>query len=147
MDLLDHLDGGAEYRQVGKAQEVHLQQTQFRDIPHTELRGGQRVRVTGRGSLKRQEVDERFGSDHYARRVSTGMAGNAFQLTGGIDQLGDLLVRLVQFLELLALLECLLDRHRPKRGWHGGHEAGDPVDIRIAHSQCPTDIANRRFGA
>ena len=24
MDLLDHMDGGAEYRQVGKAQEVHL---------------------------------------------------------------------------------------------------------------------------
>ena len=50
--LGDKSHGAVQNRQVGQTQKVHLEETDARDRPHSELRGRRSVVVIGSGSLQ-----------------------------------------------------------------------------------------------
>ena len=82
--LADQVDGLAQDREVGQAEEVELEQAQRLDAVHLVL-GHQRVRV-GR-LLERHQLGQRLARDHDARGVGRRVARDALELLGEADQL------------------------------------------------------------
>ncbi len=81
--LLDEVDRLAQDGQVGEAQEVELEQAQRLDAVHLVLRH-ERVRV-GR-TLERHELGQRLAADDHAGGMGRGVAGDALDLLGEVDE-------------------------------------------------------------
>ncbi len=137
--VADQVDGLAQDREVGQAEEVELEQAQGLDPVHLVL-GHQRVGV--RGPLERHQLGQRLAADHDAGGVRGGVAGDALELAREPDQLRDLRVGVVHLLELRRHDQGLVELD-PELVGDG---LGDPVDLAVAHAQHAADVADRRPG-
>ena len=100
MRALDVVDGAAENRQVREAQEVHLEQADLGDLRHRELRRRDRRFVAARRALQRHDLNERIARDDDARGVRAGVARDAFEPLGGVDEAAHLGIDFVRAGEL-----------------------------------------------
>ena len=81
--LADEVDGLAQDRQVGEAEEVELEQPQRLDAVHLVLRH-QRVRVGG--LLERHQLGQRLARDDDPGGVRGRVPRDALQLLGEADE-------------------------------------------------------------
>ena len=102
----DHLHRIIQHRQVPKAQEVHLEKAQL-------FQGGHHILADHRIIVFRQGhvlIHRPLGDDH-ARGVGGGVAGHTLQGFGGIDELLDLGVRVVQLAKGLTEPQSVTQGH------------------------------------
>ena len=98
--LGDHRHGAVKDRQVGEAEEVHLEETDVGDRPHGELRGRRGVVVIGRGPLQRDVVGERVFRYDDAGRMGRSVSDGAFEVERGVDDLPARVVGVAQACKL-----------------------------------------------
>ena len=139
----DDLDGAAEDREIREAEEVHLEQANLCDLRHGELRRRDRRLVAARRALERHVLRERLAGNDDAGRVRAGVPRNALEPARRIDQAADLRLGLVRARQLGALVECLAERHVQCVG----NEAGDSIDLAVAHAERAARVADRRLRA
>ena len=137
--LADEVDRLAEDRQVREAEEVELQEAERLDRVHLVL-GHERVGV-GR-LLERHELGQGLAADHDPGRVGRGVPGDALELPGEIGDPLDGGVAVDQAAELRRGLDRLLEPD-PELVRNG---LGDPVDLAVAVTEHPADVADRRPG-
>ena len=138
--MLSHiLHGLVENREVPQPEKVHLEQTGLLDRRAFPLRDD--VGLAG-DRLQRDVLGNRTVGNHDARRVSTGTAREALDLLGEVQDLADLRVRVVQFLQLGAFLDRFVERDVQRFG----HHLGDDIDILRRDGEDSRDIADRRLG-
>ena len=101
----------ADNGQGAQTQKVHLQQAQFLDLSHVEL--GHRQAVVGG---QRQIVVGRFRRDDHARRMGGRMPRHALHLQGGVDELGDLRVGVIELFQLGGNFQCPFQGHLELHG-------------------------------
>ena len=104
--FLDGRLGVPDDGQGPQTQKVHLEQPQLLDLGHVELGHRQPV-VGGKG----QVVVDRLGGDDHAGRVGGGVPGHPLHLGGGVDQLFDLGVVVVELFQLGGDLQRPLEGH------------------------------------
>ena len=80
--------------------------------------------------------------NHQSGGVGGGVAGQAFQTAGGIQQMFDLGIFLIEFFQVRFLIQSLLDGHFQVVG----HQLGDAVRFRKGHAQRPTHVAHHALG-
>ncbi len=131
----DVVQGVVDDREVAQAQEVHLEQAEGLADPHVELRDD---RAVGLAPLDRDDVDQRFLGHDHAGGVHAPLPLEALEVLGGVDDLLDLRVGLVERPHLGGLGVALVARveHAGERdvlAHHGGrHGLGDAVGHRVA---------------
>ena len=129
--------GPVEDGEVGKAEEVHLQQTDLFDDPERPLGNAAQASflVVFRRPLQRHVLDQGVGGDDDGRGVGGGVARRAFQRLGQLDQFFDL--RLLGH-------EVLHVGHVARRGQVRAERdrLGHPVHLAIAHPQDTAHIAD-----
>ena len=84
----DHLTGAGHDRQGGKAQKVHFEQDQGFQYLHLELRDGADgavVRPSLGGTMQRDILGDRFGSDDDPSGMGASVPGDALQLRSHVD--------------------------------------------------------------
>ncbi len=82
-------------------------------------------------ALERQVLDERLAGDDDAGGMGAGVAGDALQLLGSIDQAAHRVVEVVKAAQLDALGEGPLDGHVEGVRDHAGHA----VDLGVSHAE------------
>ena len=132
--LLDH-------RQRLQAEEVELHQAGLLDILHRVL-GDQHVGP--RVAVERHDLDQRLAADHHAGGVGRGVAVQALELQGDLQQPVHLLVVVAQLLQLRLALDRLGQGHRLGRVERD--QLGDAVDLAIGQAEHAADVAHRRLG-
>ena len=136
---LDHVDGLAQDGQVREPEEVELQQPERLDGVHLVL-GHEPVRV--RRPLERHELGQRLAADDDAGGVGRGVAGDALEVPGEVDdpldaRVGvDLLAQRRRDRQGLVELDPELVRDRLR----------DPVHLAVRVTEDPADVADRRAG-
>ena len=131
----DEVHGLAQDGQVGEAQEVELEQAQRLHAVHLVL-GHERVGVGG--PLEGHELGQRVAADDDAGGVRGGVAGDALELAGDVDELVDALVALVHLAEGRGDLEGLVERDAELRG----DGLGDAVDLAVAVAHDAAHVAD-----
>ena len=140
--LFEHLQGVVDDRQRGQGQEVHLQEPDSFHVGH-RIHGRDFVFVR---LVQRDEIRDRLRRNHDARGVRRGVAREAFQALGHVDQFPHAGIGLDEASEVGVLLDRLIERDVQFRG----HHFGDLVDFRIRHLHPAPRIANnaaRRHGS
>ncbi len=120
----DEVDGLLDDGQVGEAEKVHLEQADLLHAVHVEL-GDDRVAV-GRGALQRHDVGQRLGSDDHPGGVGRGVAADALEALGVVDDLLGPRLAVV------------------------GHQLGEAIDVGQRHVEDASHVADggaRRHGA
>ena len=146
---LDVLDRVVHDRQVAQAQEVHLDQAERLAARVVELGDDLAVLLAAHD---RDQLDQRLAGHDHAGRVHTPLALQVLQAAGGVDDLADVLVGLVQLAELAGLGVPLVLRvedagqrhvlaHHRRR-----HRLGDPVAHRERVVQHPAGVLDRLLG-
>ena len=133
---LQQVDGGLQDGKRLQAEEIEFDQAGLLDILHVELADRH---VRARIAIQRDQFFERPVADHDAGGVGRGVAVQAFELQGDIDQPGDALVLAPLFLELRLDLDRFLQGHRIGRIVR--HQLAQPVDLAVGHLQHAADIA------
>ncbi len=144
---LDHVAAFLHNGQRDQAEEVDLQQAHAVDDGHLELRDRLDRVVVGavRRTVQRRVLNDGDIRDDQARRVRTGVAGDAFHLHGGIDELRQLRTGVHGFLELGDFLHDVFQGNRLAGLRHLGaarDQLADAVDIRQRHVHDAADIAH-----
>ena len=129
--LLDHLHRVVQHRQVPQAQKVHFQQTQLLQGHHGILAHDGLV-VPGQGDIF---IHRTLGDDH-AGGVGGGMAGHTLQGPGGVDELVDSGVSLVQVRQLFGQLQSVLQGDMGP----GRHQLGHGIRFGVGHVQHPAHV-------
>ena len=106
---LQEVDRRLQDRKGLEPEKIEFDQAGLLDILHVELADGH---VRARIAVERNQFFERTVADHDAGGVGRGVAVQAFELQGDIDQPGDVLVLAPLFLELRLDLDRFLERHR-----------------------------------
>ena len=133
-----HQAGGIlENREVAKAEKVHLQEAQLLQRRHLVLADGDAV-IGGEGHILHHRL---LGDDHTGG-MRGGVAGQALEGAGDVDQLSDRLIPLVELLQGAGELEGLVDGH--VQG--GGDLLGNPVGVGIADVEHAAHIADGHAG-
>ena len=128
---LDHFHSVVQHRQVPQTQKVHFQQTQLLQGHHGILAHDGLV-VPGQGNVF---IHWPLGDDH-AGGVGGGMAGHTLQGPGGVDELMDFGVSLIQVRQLLGQLQRVVQGDvRP-----GRHQLGHGIRFGIRHVQHPAHV-------
>ena len=128
---LDHLHRIVQHRQVPQTQKVHFQQAQLLQRHHGILAHDGFV-VPGQGNVF---VHRPLGDDH-AGGVGGGVPGHSLQGPGGVDELVDPGVLLVQVRQLLGQLQRVVQGDvRP-----GGHQLGHGIRFGVGHVQHPAHV-------
>ena len=81
--LADEAYGAVQHGEIAQAEEVHLEQADFFDGVHLELRHDA---VVADVSLQGDVFGERLTRYHHARRMGRGVAGHTFQILGEVQQ-------------------------------------------------------------
>ena len=134
--LVHQLLAERQHGERRQSQKIELDQAGFLDVLHVELgdrHGGSRVAV------ERHQLVERAVADHHAGGMGRGVARQAFEPLGDVDQLADLLVLVGRFLQPRLQEERLLERRRI--GGVEGDELRDLVDLEERHAQRAAGIA------
>ena len=134
--LRDHRHSAVEDRQVGEAEEVHLEEADVGDRPHGELRGRRGVFVIGGGPLQRDVVGEGVFRDDDAGGVGGCVADGAFEFEGGLDDLPAGVVGVAQ----AGKLRVLPERVGEGNAEPGGDKPGEPVSGRVAEVEGACDV-------
>ena len=113
--------------QCTQPQEIHLQKPQFLQRSHRKLGNQRSVTGSGQGDI----FVHRLLADHDACRMHGGMARQSLQTAGHVDQVMDLIVRLVQLLQLMVHGQRLVDGDIQLRGDH----LCDGIHLSIRHIQ------------
>ena len=132
--VADQVDGLAQDREVGQAEEVELEQAQGLDAVHLVL-GHERVRV--RRALERHQLRQRLPRDDDAGRVRGGVPRHPFELAREPDQLRHLRVGVVHLLELRRHDQGLVELDA-RAGWARPSRSGRP-----RRSPCPARARRR----
>ena len=146
---LDVLDRVVDDRQVAQAQEVHLEQAERLAGRVVELRDDHAVGVPAH---QRDVVDDRLGAHDHAGRVHAGLPDQALDAAGGVDDLLDVRVGVVQRAHLagfaVPLVVVVEDAgQRDVLAHHRGrHRLGDPVADRVREAQHPGRVLDRGLG-
>ena len=129
--LLDHFHRIVQHRQVPQTQKVHFQQAQLLQRHHGILAHDGFV-VPGQGNVF---VHRPLGDDH-AGGVGGGVPGHSLQGPGGVDELLDPGVLLVQVRQLLGQLQRIVQGDvRP-----GRHQLGHGIRFGVGHVQHPAHV-------
>ena len=121
-----------------EAQEVELHQTGFFGHGAVEL-GHEFAAFAG---VEGQELVHGPGRDHQTGGVGGGMARQALQTAGRIQQLFHLRVGIVQLLEVWLGFQGLVDGHLEVVG----HQLGDAVGLGKAHAQGAAHVTHHALG-
>ena len=129
-------------RQGAQAEEVHLEQADLfagRAVPL----GDEHVFVAALFvDGERQDFGERDIRDHHTRGVDAGVAGEAFELAGGVDPAADVGVAVVQLAQLGRLFEGVVEGDVELVA----DQAADFVDFGEGAVHHPADVADDGFG-
>ena len=106
MALLDQPQRILDQRQRGQPQEIHLEQLEFFQAAHVELRHN----FVAVGLVQRDQVAQRQRRDHHARRVHRAVARQAFQAQRHLQHIVDARVFLRRLVEARLLVDRLLQR-------------------------------------
>ncbi|MET3868693.1 hypothetical protein ABIC20_006002 [Methylobacterium radiotolerans] len=139
--LLEEIRAAAQHGQGLEAQEVELHQPRLLDPLHVELghaHAGLRV------SVERDQLLQGPVADHHAGGVGRGVAVQAFQLLGDVDEPTDDRLLLHGLLEFGLALDRLGEGHRVGRVLR--HELGQLVDLPVRHLEDAADIAQHAAG-
>ena len=117
MPLVDQPDRGFEGGEIAQAQEVHLQEPGFLDVPHLPLSGDNLLGLVLVGDLlERHQLLERPVGDHHARGVGADTAVHPLEPAGELQQPGNLEILLGHPSQRGLFLQCLFDRDiQPRR--------------------------------
>ena len=146
---LDGLDRVGHDRQVAQAEEVHLEQAEALAGRVVELRDDRAV--VGPGP-HRDVVGERLGGHDHAGRVHAGLADQALDAPGGVDDLLDVRLGVVQVAQVagLAVAGVVLVEDAAKRDVLAHHRRrerlGDPVAERVGEAEDPGRVLDRGLG-
>ena len=146
------LTGLLQDRQVHQPQEVHLEQAQRGDGPHSELGHADALLVSLGAAHQRHDVDQGLVGNHDAGGVGTGVADNAFQAAAGIHEVAHHRVGLVGLGELRNALESAVDGPRHDLALvalavAGGDHAGEAVDVAVGEAEGAARVAEGGLGA
>ena len=138
---LQEVDGVLDHRQRLQAEKVELHQPRFLDPLHVEL-GRRHVRA--RVAVERHQLVERPVADDDASGVGRGVAQQALDGAGDLEQPGDLRLAAGLLAQPRLVGERLLDRD----GLHAfdRDQLGEPVDLAVGHLQHAADVADRGLG-
>ena len=100
--------------------------------------------IRPRVAIERHQFLKRAVADDDAGGMGAGVAVEAFQLQGDIEQSCDLLVTVAGVLKLGFAGDCVTQIDRVRR--IGRHKFRQAVDLAIGHFQHPPDIAHNRSG-
>ena len=146
---LDVVDGVVEHREVAQAQEVHLDQPERLAHRVVELGDDRAVLLA---LHDRHDVDQRLAAHDDAGGVHAPLADLAFEADGGVVDLADLGVALVQLAEVLAVavalvagVEELLERHALAHDV-GGQRLGDALPHRERVVEHAVGVLDGRLG-
>ena len=128
---LDHFHRVVQHRQVPQAQKVHFQQAQLLQGHHGILADHGFV-IFRQGYI----FVHRLPGDDHAGGVGGGVPGHSLQGPGGVDELVDSGVSLVQVRQLFGQLQSVLQGDMGP----GGHQLGHGVRLGIRHVQHPAHI-------
>ena len=131
-------------RQHGERREtekIELDQACLLDVLHIEL--GHRHRCP-RVTIERHQLVQRAVADHDAGRVGRGMARQAFQLLGDIDQLANLLVLLGHLLQPRLQHQRVFEGRRVR--WIEGHQLRHLVHLAKRHAERSAGITKDGTG-
>ena len=124
--------------QRAQTEKIHLEQTEFFNRAHRELRGDDLV-----VALKRHVIGDRFIGDEHARRMGGRMAGQTFERTARIDQALDARVLLIVLFQFRRNFQRAGERHvQLKRDGFG-----NGVYLGIWIAQHAAHVAHDRAGA
>jgi hypothetical protein len=142
---LDKLAGARHHGQGRQAEKVNLEQSQpFQDL-HLEL-SDPAHRVVLRSDFRRAVEGDVFRDraigDDDPGGVRAGVAGYAFQLAGGIDELTQIGRGLVDLFESSHAFQCIGDRQRLPGDV--GDELGNAVNLRQGDVHHPPHVPDRR---
>jgi len=152
---VDRLHRPVDDGQRTQAEEVELHQADRFDVVLVEL--GHRVAAQAVAIVfreQRAEVRQRAGRDHHAAGVLAGVAGQVFQLQGEVDQVADVVLGLVAFLEfaddavgLLARARADADRvfQRHRIGGLQRDQLGQAVHEAVRETEHAADVAQHRL--
>ena len=98
---LDVAQRVVEDGQVAQAQEVHLEQAEGLAGPHVQLGDDRAVLLAAHD---RDDVEQRLGRQDHAGRVDAPLPAQALEPTGGVDDLAQVVLALVQRAEVRGLL-------------------------------------------
>ena len=136
---VDGLEGPVDDGQGAQAQEVELDQAHLLDVVLVEL--GHEVGAAGL-AIEGGEVGELGRGNDHAAGVLAGVAGQALQFEGHVDEGPHLLVLGVGLAQVLALLQGLAQGHAQFEG----HHLGDAIDHAVGVAQHPAHVAHHRLG-
>src|SRR6185369_8374339 len=138
----DKLDGAVDDRQVLQAEEVELHQPDLFYILHRILGIDQPCLLV---LVHRAELFQHIRRHHHPGGMGGSVACQTFEAEGDFNQVVHLLVGSNQLPEFRLLLQRLFESD-PQ---HLGNQLGNPVNVAIAHIECPADIPDdtpRRHG-
>ena len=138
---LQQVEGVLDDRQGLQAEEVELHQARLLDPLHVVLgRGHVRARV----AVERHQLGQRPVADDDAGGVGRGVAQQALDRPGDVEQARDLRVAAGLLAQARLVGERLLDRDR----LHALHrdQLREPVDLAVGHLQHAADVADRGLG-
>ncbi len=145
MSFFNQLARARHNGQGAQAQEIDLEQPQRANDRHFELCNGLDGAVFGPGgrAVERHVVHHRLIRDHHPRRVGARIADRAFHLSGGVDQILQVIGLVVQLLQLRHLLQCFRDRNRFARdAWD---QLCHPVDLCQRNIHYPAYVPDSGF--
>ena len=136
---LDEIDGLLEHRERLQAEEVELHEPRGLDHLPVVL-GDWRIRL--RIARQRHQLLERPVGDHHAGSMRGGVAIEAFELLGDLQQARDHRLAVA----LLLQLRLAVDGFRQRDGIGGvvRHQLAQPVDLSVRHLQHAADVAEHR---
>ena len=136
---IDVAHGPVDDRQRAQPQEVELDEPGRLDIVLVELRDRGRAAIF---HVQRREIRQHRGRDHNATRMRAGVARQALERAGKIDQLMHLRIIRVEPRQLFFLLERLVERDADLER----DQLGDAIDVAIVMPQHSPHVAHDRLG-
>ena len=133
---LDQLDRLLQHGERLEAEEVELHEARRLDQLPVELGDG-RIRL--RIARQRHQLDQRPVADDHAGGVRRGVAVEAFELLGDLDQARHQRIGVDLLLQLRLAVDGLRQRHRIGRIVR--HQLAQPVDLTVRHLQHAADVA------
>ena len=133
--------GAGQNGQGLEPQEIELHQPGLLHILHVEL--GDR-HVGARVAVERDQLVERAVADHHAGGVGRGVAVQALELEGDVDEPRHRLLCPAHLLQHGLAVDGLLQADRVGRII--GHQLANAVDLAVGHFQHPADVAEHGAG-
>ena len=136
--LLDQPQCSIDDGERGEPEEVHLQQAQL--LHRLHVVGGNDFVVLG--AMQRNQLGQRLRRNHHAGGMHTGVAHQAFQLLGGVDQLFGLRLGFVGRSQRRRILQRLAERDVQRRRNH----LADALNFGVRNVHRAAGILDRGLG-